>query len=204
MSKVRRIIQVCIGTMLMGMGIQVIVTANCGMDSVSTLIVGLMQHTALPFGRWSQIISLIFLGISFLYNRKMLGIGSVINTLLVGETIRWVEPLIQPIHWLQDQLIVSIFGFLVMAAGTAVYLSADLGSGPLEGMMFCVCSLLKVSLQRGRVLLDFLIVLAGVLLGSFVGWGTLFAIFLLGPTIQLFLTLGTKVSLKMKAADELS
>lgn len=204
MTKVRRIIQVCIGTMLMGMGIQVIVTANCGMDSVSTLIVGLMQHTALPFGRWSQIISLIFLGISFLYNRKMLGIGSVINTLLVGETIRWVEPLIQPIPWLQDQLIVSFFGFLVMAAGTAVYLSADLGSGPLEGMMFCVCSLLKVSLQRGRVLLDFLIVSAGVLLGSFVGWGTLFAIFLLGPTIQLFLTLGTKVSLKMKAADELS
>ncbi len=203
MSKVRRIVQVCVGTMLMGIGIQVIVTANCGMDSVSTLIVGLMQHTALPFGRWSQMISLIFLGISFLYNWEMLGIGSVINTLLVGETIRWVEPFIQPIHWLQDQLIASFFGFVVMALGTALYLSADLGSGPLEGMMFCVCSLLKVSLQRGRVLLDFLIVLAGVLLGSFVGWGTLFAIFLLGPMIQLFLSLGTKVNLKMKA-DELS
>lgn len=203
MSKTWRIIQVCIGTMLMGIGIQVIVTAGQGMDSVSTLISGLMQHTTIPFGRWSQIISLIFLGISFLYNRKMLGIGSAINTLLVGETIRWVQPAIENSEWLHGQLIVSFFGFLIMAFGTALYLAADLGSGPLEGMMFCVCSLLKVSLQRGRVLLDFLIVLAGVLLGSFVGWGTLFAIFLLGPTIQLFLNLGTKFSLKMKA-DELS
>lgn len=203
MSKTGRIIQVCIGTMLMGIGIQVIVTAGQGMDSVSTLISGLMQHTTIPFGRWSQIISLIFLGISFLYNRKMLGIGSVINTLLVGETIRWVQPAIENSEWLQGQLIVSFFGFLIMTFGTALYLAADLGSGPLEGMMFCVCSLLKVPLQKGRVLLDFLIVLAGVLLGSFVGWGTLFAIFLLGPTIQLFLNLGTKFSLKMKA-DELS
>lgn len=198
-----RIVQVCMGTILMGIGIQVIVTAGQGMDSVSTLISGLMQHTSIPFGRWSQIISLVFLGVSFLYNRKMLGIGSVINTLLVGETIRWVQPLIERVEWLHGQLIVSFFGFLIMAAGTALYLAADLGSGPLEGMMFCVCSLLKVSLQRGRVLLDFLIVLVGLLLGSFVGWGTLFAIFLLGPTIQLFLNLGMKVSLGIKA-DELS
>ncbi|MGG5314933.1 YczE/YyaS/YitT family protein [Enterococcus sp. AZ072] len=198
-----RIVQVCMGTILMGIGIQVIVTAGQGMDSVSTLISGLMQHTSIPFGRWSQIISLVFLGVSFLYNQKMLGIGSVINTLLVGETIRWVQPLIERVEWLHGQLIVSFFGFLIMAAGTALYLAADLGSGPLEGMMFCVCSLLKVSLQRGRVLLDFLIVLVGLLLGSFVGWGTLFAIFLLGPTIQLFLNLGMKVSLRIKA-DELS
>lgn len=203
MNKAGHIIQVCIGTMLMGLGIQVIVTAGQGMDSVSTLISGLMQHTIIPFGRWSQIISLVFLAVSFLYNRKMLGIGSVINTLLVGETIRWVQPFIDSVEGLHNQLIVSFFGFLIMAAGTALYLAADLGSGPLEGMMFCVCSLLKVSLQRGRVLLDFLIVLAGLLLGSFVGWGTLFTIFLLGPTIQLFLNLGTKVSLRMKA-DELS
>lgn len=202
MSKVWRVVQVCLGTILMGIGIQVIVTAGQGMDSVSTLIIGLMQHTSLPFGRWSQIISLLFLGISFLYNRKMLGIGSVINTLLVGETIRWVQPTIQSVDWLQNQLPVSFSGFVLMAAGTALYLSADLGAGPLEGMMLCVCSLLHISLQRGRILLDFLIILLGVFLGSFVGWGTLFAIFLLGPMIQFFLTIGSKIKPKQKA-DEL-
>lgn len=202
MSKVWRVVQVCLGTILMGIGIQVIVTAGQGMDSVSTLIIGLMQHTSLPFGRWSQIISLLFLGISFLYNRKMLGIGSVINTLLVGETIRWVQPTIQSVDWLQNQLPVSFSGFVLMAAGIALYLSADLGAGPLEGMMLCVCSLLHISLQRGRILLDFLIILLGVFLGSFVGWGTLFAIFLLGPMIQFFLTIGSKIKPKQKA-DEL-
>lgn len=202
MSKVWRIVQVCLGTILMGIGIQVIVTAGQGMDSVSTLIIGLMQHTSLPFGRWSQIISLLFLGISFLYNRKMLGIGSVINTLLVGETIRCVQPTIQSADWLQNQLPVSFSGFVLMAAGTALYLSADLGAGPLEGMMLCVCRLLHISLQRGRILLDFLIILLGIFLGSFVGWGTLFAIFLLGPMIQFFLTIGSKIKPKQKA-DEL-
>lgn len=192
-NKLVRLLVVIIGTIIMGIGIEIIVLANQGFDSVSTLILGLMNFSPIPFGRWSQLISLIFLLITFLYKRSMLGIGSIINTLLVGETVSRTASWLQTVSFLQENVFASLAGFMVMALGTALYLSGGLGSGPLEGMMFCVCDKLDVSLQKGRILLDFLIVACGFLLGSSLGIGTLFAIFLLGPMIQFIFSIIQKM-----------
>ncbi|MFS0942143.1 hypothetical protein IGK28_001123 [Enterococcus sp. DIV0182] len=191
MSKnfLRRLFLVILGTVLMGVGIGIIVNANQGFDSVSTLILGLMNHSSISFGRWSQIISLLFLMVTFFYKRSMLGMGSIINTLLVGETISWTAPIIQAVAFLANNRFASLLGFCVMALGTAIYLSGGLGSGPLEGLMFCICDFFRLSLQKGRILLDLIIVVIGVFLGSSFGIGTFFAIFLLGPIIQICLSI---------------
>lgn len=191
-----RIILVFLGTVLMGIGIEIIVVADQGFDSVSTLILGLMNHSTIPFGRWSQLISIVFLLVTFFYKRSMLGAGSIINTLLVGETINRIAPTVQSIDVLQNNIFASLLGFFIMALGTALYLSGELGSGPLEGMMFCICDLLHISLQKGRVLLDFIIVISGVLLGGSFGLGTAFAIFLLGPMIQADISILENIKLK--------
>lgn len=198
MSKnfLNRIILVFLGTVLMGIGIEIIVVADQGFDSVSTLILGLMNHSTIPFGRWSQLISIVFLLVTFFYKRSMLGVGSIINTLLVGETINRIAPTVQSIDVLQNNILASLLGFFIMALGTALYLSGELGSGPLEGMMFCICDLLHISLQKGRVLLDFIIVISGVLLGGSFGLGTAFAIFLLGPMIQADILILENIRLK--------
>jgi len=191
-----RIILVFLGTVLMGIGIEIIVVADQGFDSVSTLILGLMNHSMIPFRRWSQLISIVFLLVTFFYKRSMLGAGSIINTLLVGETINRIAPTIQSIDVLQNNIFASLLGFFIMALGTALYLSGELGSGPLEGMMFCIYDLLHITLQKGRVLLDFIIVISGVLLGGSFGLGTAFAIFLLGPMIQADISILKNIKLK--------
>lgn len=195
-SFLSRLSLVIVGTILMGIGIELIVVADQGFDSVSTLILGLMDHSALPFGRWSQLISVLFLLITLIYKRSMLGIGSIINTFLVGETISRTAPVIQAVDSLGNNPLICLAGFCTMALGTSIYLTGGLGSGPLEGMMFCVCDLLHLSLRKGRILLDFMIVVIGVLLGSSFGLGTLFAIFLLGPMIQFFLAVSRRENWK--------
>lgn len=177
---------VFLGTFLMGLAIQLIVSANQGFDSVSTLILGLVKHTTIPFSRWSQLLSLLFLLVTFLYDKQLLGFGSLINAIFVGEAIRLSEPFLSKIAIIQNSLLFSFIGFVLMALGTAIYLSADLGSGPLEGMMLSVCGVLHLSMKKGRIVLDFVIVAVGLLLGSSIGLGTLFAVFLLGPMIELF------------------
>lgn len=64
-SFLSRLFLVIFGTILMGLGIEIIVVANQGFDSVSTLILGLMNYSTISFGRWSQVISLMFLLITF-------------------------------------------------------------------------------------------------------------------------------------------
>lgn len=181
-----KVLIVFLGTFLMGLAIQLIVSADQGFDSVSTLILGLVKHTTIPFSRWSQLLSLLFLLVTFLYDKQLLGFGSLINAIFVGEAIRLSEPLLSKIAIIQNSLLFSFIGFVLMALGTAIYLSADLGSGPLEGMMLSVCGVLHLSMKKGRIVLDFVIVAVGLLLGSSVGLGTLFAVFLLGPMIELF------------------
>lgn len=181
-----RIVTVFIGTFIAGLGIQVIVTADFGCDSVSTLILGLLNHTDLSFGRVSQIISLIFLVISFCYQKKMLGIGSIINGFFLGESIHLLQPFVSEIKVIESSMLASFAGFVLLAFGTSIYLKADLGAGPLEGMMLSVCDLFKLDLKRGRILLDFLLVSLGVMLGSSLNWGTMIGVFLLGPIISFF------------------
>lgn len=185
----KRIIIVCLGTVIAGFGVQLIVTANLGSDSVSTLILGLLQHTTIPFGRWSQLLSLLFLLSTFIYKKELLGVGSLINTLLFGEAISFCANFVQFENSRPAimNFIYLLLGFTLMALGTAIYLRADLGAGPVEGIMFCLCDKLQFSLKYSRILIDFIIVLIGFLLGGSIGIGTFFAIFALGPMISAFL-----------------
>lgn len=195
---IQRLIIVCIGTIVAGFGVQFIVAANLGSDSVSTLILGLLQHTSIPFGRWSQLLSLIFLLSTFVYKREILGIGSIINTLLFGEAISFLANFIQFETGRSFGLNFSylIAGFTLMALGTAIYLRADLGAGPVEGIMFCLCDKLKFSLKYSRIAIDFTIVFSGFILGGSLGVGTLFAIFALGPMIAAFIHILERINAK--------
>lgn len=185
----KRIIVVCVGTIVAGFGVQLIVTAGLGSDSVSTLILGLLRHTTIPFGRWSQLLSLLFLISTFVYKREILGVGSLINTLLFGEAISFFANFVQFENSRPaiTNFVYLLLGFALMALGTAIYLRADLGAGPLEGIMFCLCDKLKFSLKYSRILIDFIIVLIGFLLGGSIGIGTILAIFALGPMISTFI-----------------
>lgn len=187
-SSLKKIFIVCLGTIIAATGVQFIVVSGMGTDSLSTLILGLLKHTTIPFGRWSQIFSLLFLVITFWYKRELIQIGSVINTLLFGQTIQVVA---QFISYDADRLVlVKIFylclGFFMMAAGTAIYLQGQLGAGPLEGLMFCLSEKMRWPFRYSRILLDFGFVLVGIALGSPFGIGILFAIFALGPLIDYF------------------
>lgn len=185
---IKQIFIVCIGTMIAASGVQLIVVSGMGTDSLSTLILGLLEHTQIPFGRWSQMFSVLFLIITFYYRRELINIGSVINALLFGETIQYLSNYIyyDNNRWIALNGFYLLLGFILMAAGTALYLKGNLGAGPLEGLMFCLSDKIKLPYKYSRILIDFSFVFIGAILGSSFGVGTLFAVFALGPLIQYF------------------
>lgn len=184
----KQIFIVCIGTVIAASGVQLIVVSGMGTDSLSTLIIGLLQYTNVPFGRWSQMFSILFLIITFFYKRDLINIGSVINALLFGETIQFLSNYIfyDNNRWMTINIFYFLLGFTLMAGGTALYLKGNLGAGPLEGLMFCLSDRMNLPFQYSRILIDFSFVFTGVILGSSFGVGTLFVVILLGPLINFF------------------
>lgn len=176
-----------IGIILAAFGIQLIVTANVGMDSVSTLIIGLMNFSNISFGTWSQLISLCLLLVTFFVCREKIGIASILYAVLLGGTLNITEPLMYNVVFGKFAVLFSLIGFLLYGLGIAIYLSMQLGAGPIEGLMYIMIKITKLPIRKVRMINDFLLNLIGFALGAKIGIGTLFGILCLGPLIDLFL-----------------
>lgn len=193
--KWKRVVIAIFSIIIAAFGVQIIVLANEGFDSISTLVLGLMHYTPLTFGQWSMIISFLFLIITFFVHREKIGIASLLYVIFLGGTLQVTERFTQGIHFGQYSLLFSLLGFFLYAFGIAGYLHMNLGAGPNEGIMFILVTKLKLRIRTARICLDLVINLLGFLMGAQVGIGTLFGIFCLGPLIDWFLKCLAKRSL---------
>ena len=78
---------------------------------------------------------------------------------------------------------ITFSGIILIGAGTAIYVGADLGVGPRDGIMVGLESLgLKIGLARN--IIELLAFLIGWLLGGLVGYVTILFVIGIGPVVQ--------------------
>ena len=78
-------------------------------------------------------------------------------------------------------------GVLLVGFGTAMYLIANLGAGPRDGLMTGLQKKTKAPIALVRVTIEIVVVLLGWSLGGIVGIGTVLYAFGIGPAVALFL-----------------
>ena len=88
-----------IGTFIAAVGIRLIVVSGLGADAISTLVLGILQHVPLKFGTVSMLFNGIILVMVFFYDRKMIGIGSIINSFGIGFYNSGWNELLGNHHW---------------------------------------------------------------------------------------------------------
>lgn len=176
------------GTFIAAVGVRLIVVSGLGADAISTLVLGILQHVPLKFGTVSMLFNGIILIIIFFYDRKMIGIGSLINSFGLGfclNILDWAGIL----HTIPNGTgyLSIIAGSIVFGFGTGIYLLADAGSAAYESLMILLKRGLKSSVKVARIILDAAIFLTGFLLGGHIGWGTLIVLLLMGPSLEMTL-----------------
>ena len=90
------------------------------------------------------------------------------------------------------QVLMVSAGILLVGFGTAMYLIANLGAGPRDGLMTGLQKKTNVPIALVRTSIEIIVVLFGWLLGGIVGIGTLFYALCIGPAIAVFLYLFSK------------
>jgi uncharacterized membrane protein YczE len=78
-------------------------------------------------------------------------------------------------------------GVLVCALATALYVGAQLGPGPRDGLMTGLARRTGWSIRRVRTVIEVAVLAVGVLLGGTVGVGTVVFALGVGPATQFFL-----------------
>jgi uncharacterized membrane protein YczE len=181
----RRLPRLLVGLVTCGVGLAFIIRADLGLDSWDVLHQGLSEQTGISIGLVSILIGFALFAISLPLGEQI-GLGTLLNVLLIGTTIDltlWVldKPSSAALQWL-----FLIGGTVAFAVGSGFYIGAGLGPGPRDSVM---TSLARRGLRIGSVRtgIEVTVLILGWLLGGSVGVGTLVFALTIGPLVAFFL-----------------
>jgi uncharacterized membrane protein YczE len=183
----RRLPRLLLGLEVCGVGLAFIIRADLGLDSWNVLHQGITEQTGISIGLVTILVGFTMFSLSLPLGEQI-GVGTLLNVLLIGLTIDGVlwlvdEPQATAVRWL-----FLVGGTVAFAVGSGFYIGAGLGPGPRDGVM---TSLARRGLRVGvvRTGIEITVLILGRLLGGSVGVGTLLFALAIGPLVAFFLPL---------------
>ena len=177
-----------VGLLLFGAGIALMVEAGLGLGPWEALHQGIARHTGLEIGTVSVLLGIPILALWWPLGERP-GIGTLLNVAIIGASTNLVIALLPTPA--EDatavRLAVMLAGVVVIALGSGIYLSTDLGPGPRDGLMTGVHHRFGWSIRRARTAVELSVLGLGWALGGTVGIGTMVFALGIGPLVQVAL-----------------
>ena len=121
------------------------------------------------------------------------GIGTILNALIIAIMIDVCIKFVPTPENYISQIILAIVAVLTVGLGGGIYLVANLGPGPRDGLMIGLQEISNLPIAIVRAFLEISVVAVGWYLGGTVGIGTLLFAFGIGPAVALGLFLVGKI-----------
>ena len=174
----------CIGLGLFGLGESLIITASLGMSPWTVLAEGLSLTTGLSIGVLTFFISL---GVLLLWIplKQHAGIGTILNVIIIAAVIEWSLPYLPHPENYVMKIVQVICGTLIVGVASGIYLIANLGPGPRDGLMTGCQKVTGLPIAWVRILLEITVISIGWTLGGSIGIGTVIFAFGIGPAVSL-------------------
>lgn len=179
----RRWVQLLLGLFLYGIAIAMMIRAAIGISPWDVLAQGISLRTGLAFGLITNIVGGVVL-LLWIPLRQRLGVGTVLNALLIGPSAEvglWLIPL-QDNIWMRIALFAG--GLLLLGIATGLYIGARFGPGPRDGLMTGINKKYGVRIWIVRTSIEVVVLVIGWILGGDVGIGTLAFALLVGPLVH--------------------
>ncbi len=188
------VLEVVIGSVIMGISIDLFVKSGLGLDPLSLFQAGLGNVFHISLGAASISIMLVVLVILFFIDRRRVGLGTVLNSLLVGTSINLFSPVIgTETSGLPEQILCLAAGLILMGAGIGTYVAAGTGEAGMDALMMYLSGKLDKNVNVTRIVIDVLLSATGFILGGKLGVATVISMMLNGQIIQVTLKIFEKV-----------
>jgi uncharacterized membrane protein YczE len=181
----RRLPRLLLGLELCGIGLAFIIAAELGLDSWDVFHEGVSEQTGISIGMVTILVGFSMFAISLPLGEQI-GLGTILNVLLIGSTIDLVLLFLDTPEAAVVQWVFLLGGTLLFAIGSGFYIGAGLGPGPRDSVMTAFA---KRGLPVGvvRTVIEVAVVVLGWLLGGDVGVGTVIFALTIGPLVAFFL-----------------
>lgn len=182
----RRLAQLVVGLWLYGASMGMVIRGALGLDPWDVFHAGVMTHVGLSFGTVVVIVGALVL-LLWIPLRQMPGLGTVANVVLIGVATDVTLALLAPADGLVLRTTLLVGGIVLNGLAGALYIGAQLGPGPRDGLMTGLARRTGLSIRLVRTSLEITVTVVGFLLGGQIGLGTLLYAVTIGPLVQLFL-----------------
>ena len=182
----------CLGLALFGLGEGLLIVSFTGASPWSVLAQGISLNVNLSIGTITLFISLVVL-IFWLPLKQRPGIGTILNALIIAMMIDICIKFVPTPENYISQLLLEIVDVFTVGFGGGIYLVANLGAGPRDGLMVGLQKKTNMPIATVRAFLEISVVTVGWYLGGTVGLGTLLFAFGIGPAVALGLFLTEKI-----------
>jgi uncharacterized membrane protein YczE len=181
----RRLARLVGGLVLFGVALSCIVVADLGLDPWDVFHQGISDRTGIPIGTVSVLVSFLVM-LAWIPLRQRLGLGTVLNAVLIGVVMDLTIPRIPDPTSTGAQWALLLIGTALCGPGIALYLGARLGPGPRDGIMTGLAER-GPSIRLVRTGIELSALAGGWLLGGTVGIGTVLFAVTVGPNVQFWL-----------------
>ena len=176
----------CFGLALFGLGEGLLIVSAAGASPWSVLAQGIFLNVGFSIGIITILISIVVLILWLPLNQKP-GIGTILNALIVGVMIDVCIRFVPTPENHISQIFLAFLAVLTVGLGGGIYLVANLGAGPRDGLMIGLQKKTNLSIASVRAILEITVMSIGWYLGGTVGVGTLLFAFGIGPAVALSL-----------------
>jgi uncharacterized membrane protein YczE len=183
-----RLTQLYVGLVLYGLTLAMIIRAHLGNAPWDVLHQGLADHLPLSIGSAVIVVSLVVL-LLWVPLRELPGLGTISNAFVIGLAADLGLGLMHEPGALGLRVLMMVAGILGNAIATALYIGAQLGPGPRDGLMTGLHRRTSWPIGRVRTGLEGSVVVVGWLLGGVLGIGTVLYALAIGPLVQRLLPL---------------
>lgn len=187
-EQVIRGIYAVVGVIILSFGSTVLRKGNVGMDPYTAANVAISDLLGLSLGVYQLGINFVLLILIFIFGRKYIGFGTIVNMVLVGFFIDLFTQLFSHFELQGDSLMAKILflivGILIFTFAASLYMQAKLGSAPYDAAAPTIVDHTHWQYKGVRIVQDVLFTLIAFLFKGPVGVGTFINAFFTGPLIS--------------------
>ncbi len=180
--KLETLIYLCLGLVLFGFGEGLLIVSGIGASPWNVLHQGIAVNLELSVGTIAFLVSFLVLLLWYFLDQKI-GMGTIINFIIIAIMIDVTIYYFNKPNEFFLQLFMVAVGILIIGFGTSLYLIANLGAGPRDGLMTGLQKKTNAPIAYVRACIEIIVVLAGWSLGGIVGIGTFFFALGIGPSV---------------------
>ena len=186
-GRLKRTLLAAFGLVVFAFGIYLQLQADIGQAPWNALNQGLSMRLPITYGTACNLVGccIVLLDIAL---REPVGIGMLLDATVIG----WATDLFISLELvgvqtsLPLQLLCHFAGMIVLCIGQLIYMKAALGCGPRDALMVALGKRFpKVSVGTVNMGIFVLVLVGAYVLGAPIGIGTLLAVALLGPIMDL-------------------